>query len=194
MNAAAILTVEHLTMRFGGLVAVSDLSFSRTFARDHRADRTEWRRQDHFIQLHHRLLQADRRPTDACSSRRRHVLARAHAGVSHRPRGACRAHVSERAAVRRHDAARKSARRPAQHPDGRLRLYFARPVRLARLRARRSAAPSTRRVTGSIASASPSAPTTLPARCPTARNGGWKSRAPCVPIRCCSASTSRPPG
>ncbi|MGB7101809.1 MAG: ABC transporter ATP-binding protein [Xanthobacteraceae bacterium] len=28
MNAASILTVEHLTMRFGGLVAVSDLSFS----------------------------------------------------------------------------------------------------------------------------------------------------------------------
>ncbi len=28
MNAAPILTVEHLTMRFGGLVAVSDLSFS----------------------------------------------------------------------------------------------------------------------------------------------------------------------
>ncbi len=27
MNAAPILTVEHLTMRFGGLVAVSDLSF-----------------------------------------------------------------------------------------------------------------------------------------------------------------------
>jgi len=28
MNAVSILTVEHLTMRFGGLVAVSDLSFS----------------------------------------------------------------------------------------------------------------------------------------------------------------------
>ena len=27
-----------------------------------------------------------------------------------------------------------------------------------------------------------------------ARSGGSKSRAPCAPTRCCSASTSRPPG
>ena len=28
MTAAPLLTVEHLTMRFGGLVAVNDLSFT----------------------------------------------------------------------------------------------------------------------------------------------------------------------
>ena len=32
-----------------------------------------------------------------------------------------------------------------------------------------------------------------PAACPMARSGGWKSRAPCAPSRCCSASTNRPP-
>ena len=30
--------------------------------------------------------------------------------------------------------------------------------------------------------------------CPMARSGGSKSRAPCAPSRCCSASTSRRPG
>ena len=57
-----ILTVEHLTMRFGGLVAVDDLSFDGRPRRHHRADRPERRRQDHGVQLHHRLLQADRGP------------------------------------------------------------------------------------------------------------------------------------
>ena len=53
-----ILSVDHLTMRFGGLVAVNDLSFAADAAQDHRADRAERRRQDHRVQLHHRLLQA----------------------------------------------------------------------------------------------------------------------------------------
>ena len=37
------------------------------------------------------------------------------------------------------------------------------------------------------------APTIPPARCPTARSGGSRSRARCAPTRCCFASTSRPP-
>ena len=57
-----LLKVEHLTMRFGGLVAVDDLSFAAPARRHHRADRPERRRQDHGLQLHHRLLQADRGP------------------------------------------------------------------------------------------------------------------------------------
>ena len=60
-DAAASCAVEHLTMRFGGLVAVDDLSFDGAARRHHRADRAERRRQDHRVQLHHRLLQADRR-------------------------------------------------------------------------------------------------------------------------------------
>ena len=59
--ADPILKVEHLSMKFGGLVAIGDLSFQRQARRDHRADRPERRRQDHRVQLHHRLLQADRR-------------------------------------------------------------------------------------------------------------------------------------
>ena len=67
MSGDHILSVEHLTMRFGGLVAVNDLSFTADAAQDHRADRAERRRQDHGVQLHHRLLQADRRAR--CGSR-----------------------------------------------------------------------------------------------------------------------------
>ena len=59
MSGGAILSVEHLSMRFGGIVAVDDLSFNAGRAQDHRADRAERRRQDHGVQLHHRLLQAD---------------------------------------------------------------------------------------------------------------------------------------
>ena len=121
------------------------------------------------------------------------VLARAHGGLSHRPRGACRAHFPERAAVRRHDAPGESARCPAQHADARVRLHRARPVRRAQLLPKRRRAPSTRRATGSIASASPTAPTIRPAHYPMAPSAGWKSPAQCAPIRCCFASTSRPP-
>ena len=47
-------------MRFGGLVAIDDLSLRRAARRHHRDHRPERRRQDHGVQLHHRLLQADR--------------------------------------------------------------------------------------------------------------------------------------
>ena len=48
-------------MRFGGLVAVDDVSFTVRSARDHRRDRVERRRQDHRLQLPDRLLSAERR-------------------------------------------------------------------------------------------------------------------------------------
>ena len=63
-RGAPLLEVEHLTMRFGGLVAVDDVSFAarrREITGDHRPER---RRQDDGLQLHHRLLQADGRPAD----------------------------------------------------------------------------------------------------------------------------------
>ena len=72
--ADAVLTVEHLTMRFGGLVAVSDLSFRAGRARHHRHHRPERRRQDHRLQLHHRLLQADRGDDLAQPGERRDFL------------------------------------------------------------------------------------------------------------------------
>ena len=59
MSGGYILSVDRLSMRFGGIVAVNDLSFNAERAQDHRADRAERRRQDHRVQLHHRLLQAD---------------------------------------------------------------------------------------------------------------------------------------
>ncbi len=52
---------------------------------------------------------------------------------------------------------------------------------------------STKRARGSTVSACSIAPTIRPAICPTAHNAGSKSRAPCAPIRCCCASTSRRP-
>ncbi len=52
---------------------------------------------------------------------------------------------------------------------------------------------STRRAIGSTASAFSRAPTIRRATCPMATSGGSKSRARCAPIRCCSASTSRRP-
>ena len=48
--------------------------------------------------------------------------------------------------------------------------------------------------TGSIASGCWTAPTMPPATCPMATSGGWKSRARCAPSPRCSASMSRPPG
>ena len=47
--------------------------------------------------------------------------------------------------------------------------------------------------TGSTRSTSSTAPTIRPASCPTGRSAGSRSRAPCAPTRCCSASTSPPP-
>ncbi len=56
-SSMPVLRVEHLTMRFGGLLAINDLTFHRGARPDHRADRAERRRQDHGVQLCHWLLQ-----------------------------------------------------------------------------------------------------------------------------------------
>ena len=59
---ATMLEVRNLSRRFGGLVAVSDLSFSVERERDSGPDRAERRGQDHYLQRHQRLLRAERRP------------------------------------------------------------------------------------------------------------------------------------
>ena len=114
--------------------------------------------------------------------------------LPHRQARARRPHVPEHPAVSRHDRAGEPGGRAAQPADGWRRasrlLGPARPQDLSR---RRSAQRSTRRATGSTAPGSPTAPTIPPARSPTASSGGWRSRARCAPIRCCSASTSRRP-
>ena len=53
-----LLSVERLRKRFGGLVAVNDVSFDVTAGRDRRADRPERRRQEHAFNLHHRRRSA----------------------------------------------------------------------------------------------------------------------------------------
>ncbi len=46
---------------------------------------------------------------------------------------------------------------------------------------------------GSRGSTCSRGPTSRRGACPTGRSGGWRSRGPCAPIRCCSAWTSPPP-
>ncbi len=67
MNAAAsLIEVEHLTMRFGGLLAVDDVSFAARPREITAIIGPQRRRQDHGLQLHHRLLQADGGAPAAC--------------------------------------------------------------------------------------------------------------------------------
>ena len=195
MSAEPILTVEHLTMRFGGLVAVDDLSFQRTARRDHRPHRPERRRQDHRVQLHHRLLQADRGHDPAGACRRLELSCSSACSISASPQHAQgRAHLPEHPAVPRHDRAGKPDRRAAQHADAASGFTFARPARPAVLSARRARGDRQ----GALL-ARPHRPDRARRRSrrqtsPMASSAGSKSRAPCAPIRCCSASTSRRPG
>ena len=150
-----ILRVEHLTMRFGGLVAVDESLFLRSARRHHRDHRPERRGQDDGLQLHYRLLQAHRRTHRACAWKRRglrgaagrHLRRKAmghrarwrglspgaHAGLRDRAHGARRPHVPEHPAVCRDDGARKPARRPAQCLERCVRLHFRRPSRPRKL-------------------------------------------------------------
>ncbi len=170
-----ILTVENLTMRFGGLDRGQRLLLHRRARRHHRADRAERRRQDDRVQLRHRLLQADRRAPRARPRRRRDrgghrgrharqrpqrgdgerraLPARAHAGPRDRPQGARRPHLPEHPAVPGHDGAREPAGRPPQSADAGERLDGARPDRRAELPAPRGRSRSSTRNTGSTRSA-----------------------------------------
>src|SRR5215831_16965199 len=125
--------------------------------RYHRTDRAERRRQDDGVQLHHRLLQAERgthrvairrsrrvggaQRLDRARHAQRHargrhaVSARAHARLSGGAQGPRRAHVSEHPPVPGHDRVGKSSGRPAQFPDVGVRLYRARRAGPALLRA-----------------------------------------------------------
>ena len=157
-------------MRFGGLIAIDDLSFQRRARRDHRHHRPQRRRQDHGLQLHHRLLQADQRTHGCCASAARRrptrwprsraragagvgppaggdLPAGAHARLRDRGQGPRRPHLPEHPPVLRHDGAGEPDRRAAQRADGGLGLDGAGPVRrcaaTARPRRARSSAPST---------------------------------------------------
>ena len=56
-----LLEVDHLTMRFGGLVAIHNLSFVAKRNQITVHHRAEWRGQDHRVQLPDGFLQAAHR-------------------------------------------------------------------------------------------------------------------------------------
>ncbi len=61
MRRQALLEVDDVTLRFGGVVALNDVSFTPAQGRDLRADRPERRRQDDLLQRDDRGLPADQR-------------------------------------------------------------------------------------------------------------------------------------
>ena len=66
----ATLEIEDLTVRFGAVVAVDDVSFQRRAARGRRADRSERRGEDDHRRRPHRLHQADCGPRSSSTARR----------------------------------------------------------------------------------------------------------------------------
>jgi hypothetical protein len=122
MSDDTILTVEHLSMRFGGLVAVNDLSF-------------EARRGDITAVIGpngagkttvFNCITGFYKPSQGRITMRQQVRRGAPAGAParfpHRSRSPCRAHFPEHPAVLRHDRSGKPAGRPAQRADESLRL------------------------------------------------------------------------
>ena len=183
VTSAPLLEVEHLTMRFGGLVAVDDVSFAarpREITGDHRPQR---RRQDHGLQLHHRLLQADRRPAHRCTAASGSYLLERMDGPRDRPEGQGRAHLPEHPPVPRHDGAGEPDGRAAQQADARL----GHDRRSACSASRAIAAPrptAVEKARGWLERIGLVADADRPAgSCPMARSGGSRSRARCAPTR-----------
>ena len=157
--AAPLLHVEHLTMRFGGLVAIDDLSF--TAARGditaiigpNGAGKTTvfncitgfYKPSCGRMLLSHgeALAAADIEALTASGARsrdaadRRGLPARAHARLRDRRPRPRRPHLPEHPPVRRHDGAGEPDRCPAQPADGCLGLDDRRPARPAQLPGRR---------------------------------------------------------
>ena len=57
----AVLSLDKVSRRFGGVFAVQDFSMTAPAGPHHRADRPERRRQDHGRQSHYRPVEARRR-------------------------------------------------------------------------------------------------------------------------------------
>ncbi len=212
--SAPLLRVEHLTMRFGGLVAINDLSFTAEHGRitaligpNGAGKTTVFNCITGFYKpTEGRIALQSGDPASGTSSTadrarrarprapgRLAVPARAHARLPGGAESPRRAHVPEHPPVPRHDRAGEPAGRAAQRADARFRLDRARRARPAVLRAGRARRDREGARSGSSASGSPTAPTIRPAPCPMARSAGSRSRARCAPTRCCCASTSRRP-
>ena len=193
MSGDRILTVDHLSMRFGGIVAVNDLSFG-----------AERRKITALIGPNgagkttvFNCITGFYKPTGG-SMRLTHDDGRGNpARTAERfpdfQTGQSRAHLPEHPAVSRHDRAGKPDGRAAQRADAGLGPDLSRTDRRAVLARGREARDRSGARSGSTASACSTAPTMPPAICPTATSAASKSRARCAPNRRCSASTSRPP-
>ena len=118
-----ILTVEHLSMNFGGLVAINDLSFEAergeitALIGPNGAGKTTV----------FNCITGFYKPTEGMitltQQRRQRVPAGAHAGLHEiTGQGQGRAHLPEHPPVLGHDAAGEPAGRPAQHADDGVRL------------------------------------------------------------------------
>ena len=160
-----ILDIQHVSKFFGGLAANSDVSFSMEEGIDHGPHRPERRRQDHPLQLHHRLLPAfpRRDPVPRPPAQRPHPGPGLQAGHG--------AHLAEGAAAREDDGAR-------QRDGGR-----AGPHQQPQERDRDGAPAAALRAAGAQARAP------WPAACPSASARSWRWRASWPPSRSCSCST-----
>ena len=157
-----LLTVENLTMRFGGLVAVNAFSFTvgrgdiTALIGPNGAGKTtvfncvtgfykptEGRlalARDGVVDDGGRRGGHPRQRPPRHDRERRALPARAHAGLRDLPPGARRAHLPEHPPVPGHDGARKPAGRPPQSADARERHDRARPVRRPSYRRREAEA------------------------------------------------------
>ena len=165
----------------------------RQARRHHRADRPQRRRQDHRVQLHHRLLQADGRHAPPHTRRRQRLPARAPVRLPHQQARARRPHLPEHPPVPGHDRARKPDGGAAQPADARLGHDRARPVRRRHLHRRRARGQGQGALLARPHRSDRARRRSGRRPCPMARSAGSRSRARCAPTRCCSASTSRPP-
>ena len=165
---APLLDVEHLSMRFGGLIAVDDLSFAAARGEitaiigPNGAGKTTvfncitgfYKPTSGRILLS--LRRCCRRRRGGRAHRLRPALAQdgvgpdlppgAHARFRDRGAGSRRAHLPEHPPVSRHDGAGEPDRRPAQPADGRVRLDGAGPLRRPPLRRGRSPRPRARQI------------------------------------------------
>ena len=74
MNGSTLLEVQHLTMRFGGLLAVDDVSFSVSPGTIHALIGPNGAGKTTVFQLPDRILQADGRQTDSDLPDHPHVV------------------------------------------------------------------------------------------------------------------------
>ena len=193
MSGDHILSVDHLSMRFGGIVAVNDLSFDAERRKitaligPNGAGKTTvfncitgfYKPTVGAMRLTHddgHVIQLERLNDFRISKQAK--VARTFQNIRLFPGMT----ALENLMVAQHNALMRASG-----------LTFLGPDRRAVLAQRRASTRSIWRGPGSTASGCSIAPTMPPAICPMATSAVSKSRARCAPSPRCSASTSRPP-